>query len=394
LSKSFQHDAVLIAAFCVLSLPYSVHAQSGADPSRSPTAFDTLWDKSTLYHSDTNPYVKDFSLVGRYHGQYWNVESGGTRNEGWENRRMVFGFNSSLFDSFALEVQMKISEDFDPFYDELYVAFLEWTNRNQSFTTSAGRLDYVYTGLERSTSSKVISTLERSLVVNQVMPGEVVGLYTSGIGTTAGYQIGVFSGSIEQELTHFDGGVALLAGFNYPLALGFESGTIHLDYLYNDGDPDNNAFEPYQDILSLWHQGTTGRLSMGMDLTWAYGIGSRSDLYGVTLLPTYDLGENLLIGSDKLQLALRYHHASSESPGGLEFNRRYEQEVVSGTGDRYNAWYIGLNYLVNDHKLKLMTGIEYFDMSGVMDNTTVENGESSDNHVDGWTFLTGLRLYF
>ncbi|MBT7982723.1 MAG: hypothetical protein HN584_09155, partial [Akkermansiaceae bacterium] len=53
-------------------------------------------------------------------------------------------------------------------------------------------------------------------------------------------------------------------------------------------------------------------------------------------------------------------------------------------GEDYQSYYLGLNYYINDHKLKLMTGIEYADLDGGNDG-----GEYS-----GWTLFSGLRLYF
>jgi hypothetical protein len=64
---------------------------------------------------------------------------------------------------------------------------------------------------------------------------------------------------------------------------------------------------------------------------------------------------------------------------------------LSGSGDRYQSAHAGLNYLLYEHKLKLMIGLEYFDMSGVITGNT---STRSENSVDGWSFFTGLRLYF
>ncbi len=48
------------------------------------------------------------------------------------------------------------------------------------FSISVGRLDYLFTGYERSESSKKINTIERGLLVNQIMPAEVVGAHLTG----------------------------------------------------------------------------------------------------------------------------------------------------------------------------------------------------------------------
>lgn len=350
--------------------------------------FESIWSAPKLYKNKDNPYIQDFSLVGRYHGQYWLSDSGDAREDDWENRRFYFGFNTKLFKQFTVEVQISANEDFDPFYKGLYDAFIKWQPPETKFELSVGRLDYVYTGMERTTSSKKITTMERALLVNQLMPGEVVGIYSKGKSGDLSYQAGLFSGSIEDEFTSFDGGFGALIGLGYNLPLFYETGALHLDYLYNDGNEENNAFKPYENILTLWHQGQTGPLGIGIDLTMGTGVNDQSDVFGLTILPTYDFAHDLLIGGDKLQLAFRYHYASSADDHGLNLAKRYEREVAFGEGDSYNSFYTGLNYYIYGNKLKLMAGLEYWDMDNIEDTDTDENS------VDGWTFITGVRLYF
>lgn len=358
-----------------------------------PTIFTSIWELPKLYKNKDNPYIQSFSIVGRYHGQYWGADSGNNSDKGWENRRMYLGFNTKFFHQFTLEVQISMNDDFDPLYKSLYDAFIKWEPKTSNLAISVGRLDYVFTGMERSTSSKRIKTMERALLVNQIMPSEVVGLYAKGKSDAFSYQAGVFSGSIEDEFTSFEGGVAALLGFAYQLPLFYDKGTLHLDYLYNDGDIENNAFKPYEHIVSLWHQGQKGPLGMDIDITTASGVDDQSDVFGLTLLPTYDFAHNILVSGDKIQLALRYHYASSSDDFDLAFNKRYEQKVTSGKGDSYNSYYLGLNYYIYQQKLKLMTGVEYFDMADVeQENNGTPPGILES--VNGWNFISGLRLYF
>ena len=55
-----------------------------------------------------------------------------------------------------------------------------------------------------------------------------------------------------------------------------------------------------------------------------------------------------------------------------------------GRGDRYHAFYTGLNYQLRGHKLKLMAGTEWATMDGGGDGGS----------YNGWTWLAGVRLYF
>jgi hypothetical protein len=70
----------------------------------------------------------------------------------------------------------------------------------------------------------------------------------------------------------------------------------------------------------------------------------------------------------------------------VQLQKRYEQEVVpDGFGNHYEAIYGGLNYLIFGDRLKLMTGVEYASMH----DSAKDGGE-----FHGWTFLTGVRVYF
>ena len=392
-SLSFTLPQIALA-ICLLGifLPMDLQANQESMAEQPPEIFASIWQIPKLYKNKDNPTIQSFSVVGRYHGQYWASESEGSSDDGWENRRFYLGFNTHFLQQFTLEVQIAITNDFDPITESLYDAFLKWENSEKNFAVSIGRLDYVYTGMERSTSSKRIKVMERELLVNQIMPGEVIGIYAKGNHAGLSYQTGLFSGSIDDTFTTFEGGFGALLGFAHEVPLFYDKGTMHLDYLYNNGNEKNDAFKPYGNIISLWHQGEKGPLAIDIDLTIASGVGEESDVFGLTLLPTYELGHNLIWGGDKLRLAMRYHYASSKDDHGLSFNKRYEQKVASGKGDSYNAYYLGFIYDLYQEKLKIMGGVEYFNMAGVADDES--NSTDGKTTIDGWSFISGVRLYF
>jgi phosphate-selective porin OprO/OprP len=347
--------------------------------------YERIWERLTLYENEENPIVESLSIIGRYHGQYWVVDADQGSANGWENRRMFVGAEALLFRQVTVQAQIRVSEDFHPFYDGLYQAFIKWSP-NDAFSFSAGRVDFLFAGLERSISSSSIATVERGLLVNQIMPGEVVGAVSEGKAGEFSYRAGIFSGSINREFTDLKGGFGVVAGLGYNLPLFYEIGSLHLDYLFNNGNPSNNALEPYDHVISLWHQGQSGPFGLGVDLTWAHGMGDRPAVGGVTVIPTYVFAKNLIRKGDALQAALRYQFAGSDGDGGLELQPRYEQKAVSkGSGNRYHAVYAGLNYLIFGNRFKLMNGLEY----SVMHDSTNDR-----NAFNGWTFLTGLRVFF
>jgi phosphate-selective porin OprO/OprP len=178
----------------------------------------------------------------------------------------------------------------------------------------------------------------------------------------------------------------VVAGLGYDLPLFYKTGSLHLDYLFNNGNPANNALEPYDHLVSLWHQGQSGPFGLGVDLTWAHGVEARPAVFGLTVLPTYVFAKNVIRKGDALQAALRYQFAVSDGNNGLQLQSRYEGEVVpNGSGNRYQAVYAGINYLIFGNRLKLMSGVEY---------SVLHDSEDGSNAFNGYTYLAGVRVFF
>lgn len=62
--------------------------------------------------------------------------------------------------------------------------------------------------------------------------------------------------------------------------------------------------------------------------------------------------------SRELQLVSRLTHVASDDPNGVRL-ARYENQLQSGRGDRYEELYLGANYYFYEHKLKLQGGIQW-----------------------------------
>lgn len=60
-----------------------------------------------------------------------------------------------------------------------------------------------------------------------------------------------------------------------------------------------------------------------------------------------------------------------------------ESAVLPGRGNEYNEYYLGLNYFIYGHKLKVQTGLQYVDMNDRPNDGGAWHGVS-------WT--TGLRV--
>jgi len=380
----------LIVGLLLSSIVFQTFAQDKKSTTyrsriQAKDSLERIWEVFQLYDNKENSVIQEFSIVGRYHGQYYSVNAGHGSIDNWENRRVYLGAEAVLLHTFTVHAQIKISEDFNPFYNGLYQAYIKWSPL-KSFSLSAGRLDFLFAGLERTVSSTKIVTFERGLLANQLLPGEVIGAVALGKFGDFSYRAGVYSGSIEKEFTSFAGGFGAVVGIGYKLPLFYSDGSLHLDYLYNNGNPSNNALEPYDHIVSLWHQGHIRRLSLGLDMTWGHGIEEISPVWGITALGTYEVSKDLLFKGDALEAVLRYQYASSKGDSGLQLQSRYEQKVVpEGSGNAYNAIYAGINYRIFSDRLKLMTGAEY---------AVMENSASACKSYNRWTLFAGVRLYF
>ena len=372
---------------CIIALVASISLNGWCQQSSGETAdiYQRIWAVPVLYKNPENPNIQSFSLIGRYHGQYWSVDASQGSAADWENRPKIIGFSSKWFQNFTLQAQMFIKNDGGSLYGGLYEGFIKWSPDKVDFSLSIGRLDYLFTGFERSRSSKRINAIERGLLVNQVMPAEVVGAHLRGKEGRFSYHAGWFSRSIEEEFDDFNSGSATVVGIAYDTALFYEKGSLHLDYLHSPGQPGDNAFRPYRHVASLWHHGESGRLKMGVDLTVAQPLESGGHVFGLTIEPSWVLTNELFGNNDPLQVVMRYQYATSSRDNGLTLQRRYEQKVTTGEGDNYNAVYTGLNYFLYGHKLKLMAGGEYAHMK----DDAKDGGKYS-----GWTWFGAVRLYF
>jgi phosphate-selective porin OprO and OprP len=370
----------LIAA---ITLPFSSITLIAGESSRpseniNSNSLEDLWNIPQLYSDSDSSLVTDLKLVGRYQSQYADLNSDQGDWSDSETRRFRLGTEAKVFGGdWKLKGEINVNDDSSPFYKSLEEAYIKYQG-NDAFNVTIGKQKPAWS-YEWSTSSRKILTFERSLLVNQLSPKKTTGISASGSIENWSYILGIYNGNINEEFGDFDnsGEFALASiGYDYTKGSDFDKAAWKLDLIHNR-DETNNAAKPYSNSISLNHTLSQGAITLNTDLIHAGGYSD--DAYGVVLLPTYDI-------SDKLQLVARYTYASSDGDG-LRAQKRYERKASltdSRYGEDYQSYYLGLNYYINDHKLKLMTGIEYADLDGGNDG-----GEYS-----GWTLFSGLRLYF
>jgi phosphate-selective porin OprO/OprP len=191
------------------------------------------------------------------------------------------------------------------------------------------------------------------------------------------------AGDHSPEFSRFDEGVMFFSRFAWDAGpeVGLKSWITQADWFCNSR-PDNSNARGREHSFALSSGLEQGR--WGFVAEALYGTGyDKPDVWGGYLMPS------CFLIPEKLQLVMRWQWADSASDTGLQLFPRYEALAPglldSGArGHDYQALYLGLNWYLLQHQLKLMTGAEYHHMEG----------PAPGDDFDGWTLLTGMRAYF
>ena len=358
-------------------------AEAVATQKSDTDSFDKLWAIPTFINNPHAAFIQKLAITGRYHGQFYALDSDQGSDEDYDTRRLWIGADTTFLNKFRVKADAVLDgNDFDPVYQHLYEAYASYLH-SDALTISFGRREPYFT--HEFTSSKYSVTFERSLLVNQIHPENLAGLWVNGkLGDSGfGYDMAVYSGDLDDELGGFDAGYAYNLDLSYDFAksTSADKSLLRLGYLANDGGERNTATRPYDHAFSLSHHGEWGKFGFRSDLLFATGLEETSDVWGVVLMPTYRI-------TDKLEGVFRYQWANSDDENGINLQKRYERAApnpASTFGDEYHAFYTGLNYYIYDHKLKLMTGVEY---------STMVDSANDGGEFNGWTGFAGLRMYF
>jgi hypothetical protein len=347
--------------------------------------YDKIWGLAKIYKNNENPLIEEFSLIGRFQLDYFNVDSSKGNNDFLEIRRLRIGADSFLANR-HLELKAELDTNLRSFNaDEVF--YNRFTNLYamfyiaDGFNVRVGKFEPRF-GYDREFSDNMQKFFERSFFDDQVigsndyMPGAEI---TGNFGNW-GYRAAVYSGNVNQEFGEFNGGEAFQAGISYDFSksLGADKALWMLDYLHADGKNKNtNVFANYDNAVATYLDYQKGKCGLVTQLAYADGIAGKGDIYELMIMPSYLI-------TDKLEAIFRYQLGAS-SDNGLTTLNRQEKTVGKFTGDTYNAFYLGLNYYLYGQKLKLMFGEQYANLGG-------GTGPSAD--YSGWTTLAGLRLFF
>jgi phosphate-selective porin OprO and OprP len=382
---------VLLTLTLVLSAVPAVLAQTTPAPATAPPAaqapvadtestYDRLWRQfSTWYDDRTNPVVQRVQLSGRFQHEFVSVGADQGDLDEWNTRRFRVGPRVQLFRTLTVASEVELNpQERDPFYVRLTDVYVQWS-RNAALAVTVGKQGMPFT-MDGSTSSKELLTIDRSNLTNNMwFPQEYLpGISVSGRAAPWTYRAGLYSaGEANREFGKFDGGVTTLAllGYDFGQRLGVKEALLSGNYVYQSPDTDNTFTRQLEHVMSLNLKLEDDRWGLRTDLSTGAGYFSQRDLWGVMLMPYFNV-------TDKLQAITRYTYLNSAGPNGVQL-ATYENRVVRGRGDEYNEFYLGANYFFYGQKLKLQSGLQWADMN----DAAADGGDYS-----GASWTTGLRI--
>jgi phosphate-selective porin OprO/OprP len=393
------------------------------------TTYDKIWSLPVLYKDETNPILQEFTLQGRLQVQYadgnslnghfdmQDYKNNGHNESVWgdniEARRAYFGFKSKWFENWKLDGQIDVDTDGldgkgpeHTLYKDIYDLFITYAPQD-AINASFGKREFKLSR-EQEISSTEIVTFERSNLTNMLHPGNLTGVWVSGKGIQEHwlYEVGVYGNDQVREFSQFDGGTIYFGkvGYDYASQVGLDSAVVSLRYMHDtapgfkstqiDENYSPSSAPAFSDCIALSNDLIQGRFQLTTDILYGFGYRGNADVagkntkinqpdvFGVNLIPSYFIW-------DGLQLAGRLQFGSSEAPNGLSLPSRYEASAPSKSKDKkgnpdkgntYTSLYAGLNYYLYGNKLKIMNGIEFSNLGG--------------GDYAGYTFLSGLRMYF
>ena len=428
--KKIQNTLIATALLCGAQAQAANENPSGLLVGKlgGETPMDQVWSAFKLYKDDTNPILQEFALQGRLQlqtiygeagGDSFNTsdykELGGNDESVWGNdieaRRARIGFKSKWFQNWKLDGQINVDLDGKDgadssdknYYKDLYDLYVTYAPAD-TFNVSAGKTKTRFTR-EQEISSNNILTIERSLLANTMFPGELTGIWTNGKGVQEYwlYELGVYGSDRVREFSEFDQGAIVLGkvGYDYSSQAGLDSAVASIHYMHNTEpgfqELKEDNFSPstspdFTDSIAITNDISHGRFGLTTELLYGFGYDGtadrydsnkvygtqtvdQSDVFGITIIPSYFI-------ADGLQLVGRLQVATCEDGDDLRVPSRYERLAAGDDekGNTYVSTYLGLNYYIHGHKLKLMNGIEYSDMGG--------------GDYDGYTLMSGLRFSF
>lgn len=372
-----------------------------------------------VYSNPDNEWLQELKFFGRFHwNQAWvDGEAGGKDfwyGNGGEIRRFWLGTQATLFDAFTVHYSMQLQNDRTPAggprkvgYQNAFAAYVEW-DLNKSFETLGGgnwKVGYGKRCLplaeEVLDSSKFMPTVERSALSNRLFilsPGGVAPLGTwvrHKAGPWSSF-FGMYSTDTAPDWGNWDDGLAWIAQTERDMKaeFGTDSAKLAVAAYYEDtkrGD-DRYIGASMNWAVSAWTIIQQGPWTYRANLVFAEADSSNPMRDGAFWGFVGTVQRELI--EDKLEAVGRYHYQGSQNPQGIQMYSRYARlaggarnegipTLAAGRGDQQHSVYLGLNWKLCSHNIKLMSGVEWERLTS-----------GSTEVYEGITYWLGLRSYF
>jgi phosphate-selective porin OprO/OprP len=370
--QNAQKITINVAVSAALLFPFVVSAENA-----KPESINDIWEFTDLYDNEQGDYLK---LSGRLQlDSTWVDSDQGDYNDTlW--RRFRFGFKGKYGEfKVALEADIDLNKSLSESYKRLTDANVSWAldkNTELKFLKQSAGFT-----LDGKTSSKKLLTPERNNLTNNLWftSEYFTGITVKGdLANDWGYKTGIFSSDGSDEISVSEASYFALLSASKKLANTnlWDSAEVGFDYVYNDTHEEGNTRD-FSQVLSVTSSLKKGHWALESDLSLGKGDLGQSDLFGFVIMPSYMQGENV-------QWVTRYTYLNSKDVNGVRLGR-YEKNVVGERGDKYQEIGGGVNYYLNDHKLKLQAGLQYAKM---------EDKANDGGAYKGWGLTLALRSYW
>ena len=365
---------MLAAALTVTQVTAQDKPAAAAKPVAEQSLKERFENLGLIYQDKNAKGLQEFWLLGRYHGHYHDTSGVGRSDSGLESRRTRFGFQAKMYDRLTVHAQAISGSDFEPVYNGFTELWIRW-EFDPALQLTIGQQKHRFTH-DRNVSSRYMSFMERSMFTNMMGLDYTPAVTLSGKSGKLDYYAGVFSNLADRDMwesfTELHSGWSALAAVTYDLGQlgGADTAAFYGSLLHSEAKTGATNLTRFDDAASAALILTEGPAALVAEVTAGFG-GSKGDAIGLNLQPSLFL-------TDKLELVTRYQLASASETGGLRSQRRYESAAGLPNGEHYQATYLGLNYYLAGHRIKLLTGMEHARM----------------NNRDAFTLFAGFRMFF
>jgi phosphate-selective porin OprO and OprP len=365
---------MLAAALTVAQVTAQDKPAAAAKPVAEQSLKERFENLGLIYQDKNAKGLQELWLLGRYHGHYHDTSGVGRSDSGLESRRTRLGFQARMYEHLTVHAQAISGSDFEPAYNGFTELWVRW-EFNPALQLTVGQQKHRFTH-DRNVSSRYMSFMERSMFTNMMGLDYTPAVTLSGRVGKLDYYAGVFSNQAGTDMweafTELHSGWSGLAAVTYDLGQlgGADTAAFYGSLLHTEARTGATNLTRFDDAASAALILTEGPAALVTEVTAGFG-GTRGDAIGLNLQPSIFL-------TDKLELVTRYQLASASQTAGLRSQRRYESVAGLPNGEHYQATYLGLNYYLAGHRIKLLTGMEHARM----------------NHRDAFTLFAGFRMFF